>query len=61
MSTVQVPAQLDVKHIIAAVKQLSPKNIRLPNPQQRHYEPFRRKCERQTLIEGELEEYRSLV
>lgn len=93
MPTVQVSAQLDVKHLIAAVKQLSPtewrefsqafdalrkkngiriskearllvcvqENTRLPDPQQRRYEQLRRKCERQTLTEGELEEYQSLV
>lgn len=93
MPTVQVSAQLDVKHLIAAVEQLSPtewrefsqafdalrkkngvrinkekkllvciqENTRLPDPHQHRYERLRRKCERQTLTEGELEEYQSLV
>ena len=93
MPTVEVPAQLNVEHLIAAVKQLSSaelrefsqefdalrkkngkrsskeaklleciqENSRLPDPQQRRFEYLRRKCERQTLTEPQLEEYQSLV
>ena len=93
MPTVQVPAQLNIEHLIAAVKQLSPiellefsqefdalrkkngtrsskearllaciqENSYLPDPRHQRYERLRRKCERQTLTERELEEYQSLV
>jgi hypothetical protein len=93
MPTVHVPAQLTVEHLMAAVKQLSPaelrqfkrqfaawqkrngkqddeeavllacikENSRLPADEQRRYERLRRKCERRTLTEHELAEYRTLL
>ena len=50
--------QMDEEAVLLACIE---ENSRLPAPQQRRYERLRQKCERRTLTERELAEYRSLL